>query len=124
VVKVPKLTNSRNKNMTEQIDIEQININLKKTSTWRRIFFMLVLMLIFGTISPLLWVVIFLQIITTLITGGSNLHIHSFSRSLCTYLYHIALYLTFNTESLPFPFASWQMTEQFDLANNSTELQD
>lgn len=101
--------------MTEQIDIEQININLKKTSTWKRIFFMLVLMLIFSTISPLLWVVIVLQIITTLVTGSSNLHILAFSRSLCTYLYHIALYLTFNTEALPFPFASWQTTEQFDL---------
>lgn len=107
--------------MGEQIDIEQININLKKTSTWRRIFFMLVLMLIFSAISPLLWIVIFLQIITTLITGGSNLHIHSFSRSLCTYLYHIALYLTFNTEVLPFPFASWQTTEQFDLSENKSQ---
>ncbi len=108
--------------MTDQIDIEKINNNLKKTSTWKRIFFMAVLMLIFSTISPLLWIVIVLQIVTTLLTGGSNRHIHAFSRSLCTYLYHIALYLTFNTEELPFPFGSWQITEQFDVReqNHST----
>ena len=110
--------------MTEQIDIEQININLTKTSTWRRIFFMLVLMLIFSFISPLLWIVIFLQIITTLITGGSNLHIHSFSRGLCSYLYHIALYLTFNTEELPFPFAGWQTSDQFDLGEKKSHSVD
>ena len=110
--------------MSEQIDIEQININLKKTSTWRRIFFMLVLMLIFSAISPLLWIIIVLQIITTLITGGSNLHIHTFSHSLCTYLYHIALYLTFNTEVLPFPFANWQTTEQFTVVDVVSKSQD
>ncbi len=101
--------------MTEQINVERLNENLKKTSTWKRICFMLILIVIFSTISPLLWAVILLQIVTTLLTGSSNSHILAFSRSLCTYLYHIGLYLTFNTESLPFPFASWQTTEQFDL---------
>jgi hypothetical protein len=110
--------------MTEQINVDRINENLKKVSTWKRICFMLILIVIFSTISPLLWAVILLQIVTTLLTGSSNSHILTFSCSFCTYLYHIALYLTFNTESLPFPFASWQTTEQFDLHETKSPVID
>jgi hypothetical protein len=65
-----------------------------------------------------------LQIITTLLTGNSNLHILAFSRSLSAYLYHITLYLTFNTELIPFPFSNWQATEQFDLADTNPKTYD
>lgn len=95
---------------------DQINDNLKKTSTWKRIIFMLIFAVIVSVVRTLLWAVILLQIITALLTGSSNTHILVFGRSLSAYLYHITLYLTFNTELLPFPFSSWQVTEQFDLA--------
>jgi hypothetical protein len=103
---------------------DEINIHLKKPSTWKRIFFMLVLVVIVSIVRTLLWAVIFWQVITTLLTGGSNTHILSFSRSLSAYLYHITLYLTFNTEVLPFPFSNWQVTAQFDLADISPESSD
>jgi Domain of unknown function (DUF4389) len=103
---------------------DEINIHLKKTSTWQRIFFMVVLAVIVSVVRTMLWAVIFWQVITTLLTGGSNPHILSFSRSLSAYLYHITLYLTFNTEVLPFPFSNWQITEQFDLAHNINESHD
>lgn len=96
----------------------QINDNLKKPATWERIFYMLIFSVIVSLVSSLLWTVMLLQIITSLLTGSSNKFILSFSRSLSAYLYHITLYLTFNTEQLPFPFSQWQVTEQFDLAGN------
>lgn len=96
---------------------EQINSNLKKPATWQRIFFMLIFSVIVSILSTLLWTVMLLQIFTSLLTGSSNPHILIFSRSLAAYLYHITLYLTFNTEVLPFPFSQWQVTKQFDVVD-------
>lgn len=103
---------------------DQINDNLKKTSTWKRIIFMLILAIVVSIVRTLLWAVILLQVITTLLTGSSNTHILAFGRSLSAYLYHITLYLTFNTEVLPFPFSNWQVTEQFDLVNSTPKSTD
>jgi hypothetical protein len=102
---------------------DEINIHLKQVSTWQRIFYMLVV-IINIVISPLLVAVVLLQIITTLLTGDVNSHILAFGRSLSAYLYHITLYLSFNTEQIPFPFSNWQTTEQFDLATNEIKSDD
>lgn len=103
---------------------EQLNVNLKKESTWKRIFFMLILTVIVSVVRTLLWAVILLQVITTLLTGNCNTHILSFSCGLSAYLYHITLYLTFNTELLPFPFSQWQVTKQFDITEIIPEPHD
>lgn len=104
---------------------DEINIHLKKVSTWQRIFHMLVLAVIVNiVISPLLIGVVLLQIITTLLTGDVNSHILAFGRSLAAYLYHIVLYLSFNTEQIPFPFSNWQTTEQFDLTTSEIKSDD
>ena len=93
---------------------EQINDNLKKLSTWKRIFFMIVFAVLIGLVRILLWAVIFLQVASTLLTGNSNENILNFGRSLSAYIYHILLFLTFNTDTLPFPFSAWKITEQLD----------
>ncbi len=94
---------------------QEINENLKKISTWKRILFILVFSVIVGLLRVLLWTVILLQIASTLFTGNSNQHILDFSRKLSAYLYHILLFLTFNTDDLPFPFSDWSMTEELEM---------
>ncbi|MCK5897938.1 MAG: DUF4389 domain-containing protein [Methylococcales bacterium] len=94
---------------------EQITENLKKLSTWKRILFMTMFSIIVSLVRVLLWAVIFLQVASTLITGTANENILNFGRSLSAYLYHILLFLTFNTDDLPFPFASWDLTEAIDV---------
>ncbi len=93
---------------------EQIQENLKKISTWKRIFFMLVYSVIVGLVRILLWTVILLQIASTLLTGAPNNNILDFGRKLSAYLYHILLFLTYNTELLPFPFSNWDETEKLE----------
>ena len=93
---------------------EQINENLKKISTWKRIFFILIFAVIIGLVRILLWAIIFLQIASALLTGQANKNILSFGRSLSAYLYHVLLFLTYNTDALPFPFSDWDATEQLD----------
>jgi len=94
---------------------EQINYNLKNISTWKRIFFMLIFAAIGGLVRLLLWAVILLQVASTLLTGKANINILNFGRSLAVYTYHILLFLTFNTEVLPFPFSAWNLTADLQL---------
>ncbi|MCK5728168.1 MAG: DUF4389 domain-containing protein [Methylococcales bacterium] len=94
---------------------EQITENLKKLSTWKRILFMTLFSIIVSLVRVLLWAVIFLQVASALVTGNANENILNFGRSLSAYLYHILLFLTFNTDDLPFPFASWDLTEEIEV---------
>lgn len=94
---------------------EQIEANLKKISTWKRIFFMLIFGAIGGLVRMLIWAVILLQIASVLFTGSPNENILKFGRSLSLYTYHIITFLTFNSEILPYPFSEWEMTEELNL---------
>ncbi|QWF70973.1 DUF4389 domain-containing protein [Methylomonas paludis] len=89
---------------------EQINENLKKIETWKRIIFMLIYAVIDSLVKLLLWLVIFLQAGSVLLTGITNPNLLEFGRSLSSYHYHILLFLTFSTEKLPFPFAEWNLS--------------
>lgn len=102
---------------------EQINLNLKQISTWKRIFFMLIFSVIGELVRLLLWAVVILQVASTLLTGKPNQNILNFGRSLSVYTYHILLFMTFNTETLPFPFSDWNMTAELQLpvTKDSTE---
>jgi len=97
---------------------EQINFNLTQLSTWKRIFFMLIYAAIGTLIRLLLWAVIILQIISALLSGKPNQNILDFGRSLSVYTYHILLFMTFNTETLPFPFSDWNLTADASTARN------
>jgi hypothetical protein len=98
---------------------EQINENLHKLSTWKRIFFMLIFAAIGGMVRMLLWAVILLQIASVLLTGKINTNILDFGRSLSIYTYHILLFLSFNTDVLPFPFAAWNLTAELRIPDAS-----
>jgi hypothetical protein len=100
---------------------EQINENLKKLSTWKRIFFMLVFAAIGGMVRMLLWAVILLQIVSVLLTGNVNNNILGFGRSLSIYTYHILLFLSFNTDVLPYPFAAWNLTAELKIPDTSNK---
>jgi len=96
---------------------EQINENLKKVETWKRIIFMLIYALIDSLVRLVLWLVIFLHVGSVLLTGKTNANILEFGRSLSAYHYHILLFLTFSTEQLPFPFAGWNVIADLELPN-------
>jgi len=92
-----------------------INDHLKKIGTWKRLFFMAVFSVIIGMVRVLLWAIIFLQVASSLLTGTPNQNILVFGRKLSAYLYHILLFLTYNSEQLPFPFSDWNLTDELEL---------
>jgi Flp pilus assembly protein TadB len=78
--------------------------NLKKRSTWLRLFFMLVMVVLYSVSRVVVSVVVLLQFFWVLFTAETNKPLEKFGQSLATYTYQIIRYLTFNTEERPFPF--------------------
>ncbi|MDT8406651.1 MAG: DUF4389 domain-containing protein [Methylococcales bacterium] len=88
-----------------------INENLKKTATWKRIIFILVFAVIASLVRLVLWLVVFLQVASALLTASPNYNLTQFGRQLSEYLYQIWLFLTYNTDSPPFPFSDWNLSD-------------
>jgi len=97
---------------------EDINQNLQKISTWKRIFFMAIFAVIVSLVQIVLQLIILLQIASMLLTGSPNTNILSFGKKLSIYLYDIVLFLTFNSDRLPFPFSEWAITETLEKKSN------
>jgi hypothetical protein len=89
--------------------------SLADIEIWKRFFFMLVFAAIASVVRLLIWAVTIFQVVSVILTGRANQHILSFGRSLSIYTYHIMLYLTFSTETMPFPFTAWNLTADLQI---------
>ena len=94
---------------------QPIKYNISNIAIWKRFFFMLIFAAIASLVRLLIWAVTFFQIVFVLLTGKANQNILGFGRSLSVYMYHIMLYLTFSTETLPFPFTPWNLIADLQL---------
>jgi hypothetical protein len=82
--------------------------HLKSRSTWLRLFFMIVVGVFYAVARLVTTIVVVAQFCHVLFTGELNVQLRAFGQSLATYTYQIVTYLTFNTETRPFPFdAEW-----------------
>ncbi|HAB56191.1 MAG TPA: hypothetical protein DCE61_07510 [Cellvibrionales bacterium] len=86
--------------------------NIKSKSIWLRLFFMLVIALLYSVSRLVVGAVVMLQFFFVLFTGKTNNQLLSFGQALSTYTYQVISYLTFNTEERPFPFdTEWPKAE-------------
>jgi len=83
---------------------EELKRNVKSRSTWLRLFFMIVVAILFGVSRVVVGAVVVLQFFWVLFTGETNKKLEELGQSLATYTYQVIRYLTFNTEERPFPF--------------------
>ncbi|MDH3440613.1 MAG: DUF4389 domain-containing protein [Gammaproteobacteria bacterium] len=90
---------------SEQSDLEK---NVKARSTWLRLFFMIIFALLYGLSRVVTAAVVVIQFFHVLFTGDTNENLKTFGHSLAIYSYEVVEYLTFNTETKPFPLeAVW-----------------
>ncbi|UCE89137.1 MAG: DUF4389 domain-containing protein [Pseudomonadota bacterium] len=85
----------------------EIKKNIKAHDTWLRGFFILIFAIIWSLAEIVLAALVVFQFVSLLLTAGTNERLLEFSRSLCTYIYEIARYVTFNEDERPYPFAPW-----------------
>jgi len=82
--------------------------NFKSKSAWLRLLFMVVVALLYGISRMVLGAVVLIQFCYVLATGSTHGPLLQFGRSLAIYAYQVVLFLTFNSETRPFPFdADW-----------------
>ena len=82
----------------------KVKENLKTRSTWLRLFFMFVVLLLYSVSRVVVGMVVLLQFFWVLFTAETNRSLEHLGQSLATYTYQVICYLTFNTEMRPFPF--------------------
>jgi hypothetical protein len=85
--------------------------NVSNTNTWGRALFMILFGIIYSIAEIVLGAVVIFQFLFVLFTSDKNERLLRFGKELCTFIYQVFLFLTFNTEEKPFPFADWPKEE-------------
>ena len=85
----------------------EVKENIKNRSTWIRFLYMLLFVVFYSVAELVIWAVVLFQVAVNLFTGKSNERLLLFGNQLSRYVYEILLYLTYNSEDLPFPFSGW-----------------
>lgn len=89
-----------------------LKTNILSAEHWLRFVFMALFVVIAFTASYIAFVLIIIQFIFALITGGSDPRLQSFAYSLSQYILQMLNFLTYNSEEKPFPFADWPQQDE------------
>lgn len=86
-------------------DLDDIVDNLRETSAWIRVLFMVGFALVlYLVIAPIVVVMLVVQALFAILTGASNTNLRRFGNALSQYVLQILQFLTYNSEYKPFPF--------------------
>lgn len=85
-------------------DPPDIQENLKSSSTWLRLLFMLVCSALYAVTRFVVFAVVVLQFFWALLTSEPNEKLTALGHSLALYSCEIIDYLTYYSEERPFPF--------------------
>lgn len=78
--------------------------HIKSRTTWLRLLFMIIFVFLYGLSRIVVLAVVVLQFLWVLFTGETNDKLKTLGQSLATYTYQLIRYLTYNSDSRPFPF--------------------
>jgi uncharacterized protein YqhQ len=84
----------------EPSDLEK---NVRSKNTWLRLLFMIVMAVAWSIAVVIVGAVVVVNFFYVLFTGKTNSRLTGLGQSLATYLYQIVRFMTFNTETRPFP---------------------
>lgn len=87
--------------------------NVKEKSTWMRLLFMLIMGIAGSIAISVTGAVIILNFLYVLFTGKAHSKLTEFGQALAKYLYQVIRFLSYNTETRPFPVdAEWPSSAQ------------
>ncbi len=85
--------------------------NLKNPETWVRLIYMLIFSLLLALVKTVVWVIAALQFFVVLFTGRDNPHLRDLGQGVAKWSLQATLFLSYNSEEKPFPFADWPEIE-------------
>lgn len=100
------MSNTANKLSGEIMD-EQLRSNLTSSKHWVRFLYMILFAFFLYIASFLMVVIVIVQFAFALLSGAENAKLRVFGRELTTYINQMLLFLTYNSDYKPFPFADW-----------------
>lgn len=74
---------------------------------WLRALYMLLFIVIFTVARCIVWIIVAVQFLMTLFTNNLHKKTLEFSEHLNTYIHQLLSFLTYNSETKPYPFTSW-----------------
>lgn len=92
-----------------------IKDKIKDEGFWLRLPFMLLFFFAWKLTELVLIGLILVQLVFRLLAGRPQEQLLALGSQLTRYAYEIFRYLTFNSDTKPFPFSDWPATEAMDL---------
>ena len=105
--------------MSEKLD--NIIDNLKQSSVWVGIILMVAFAVVLYPVFLVLLVLMIAQMLFVIITGESNANLRSLGVALSAYVFQIVQFMSYVTDTKPFPFSDFPKAENDDL-NVSNEI--
>jgi uncharacterized protein YqhQ len=94
----------------QKSDLEK---NVRSKTTWIRLVYMIVMAIAWSVAVFVTSAVVILNFFYVLLTGKTNSNLTEFGQSLASYLYQIVRFMTFNTDTRPFPIdEKWPPTSE------------
>ena len=91
---------------------EDIKKNLKDRSSWLRGLFILLFVIFYNVAEIVLMTIVVVQFGFKVVTGEVNDKILGFSKSLSRYIYEVFQFITYESETMPFPFSDWPESDE------------
>lgn len=85
----------------------QLKSNLTSPKHWVRLVYMVLFAFFLYVASFVMSGLVVVQFVFSLLTGSDNIKLRAFGYSLTTYIQQALMFLSFNSEFKPFPFADW-----------------
>lgn len=86
---------------------DELKAHVKDMNVWKRLFFIVLFAILYYAAQVIVVVVVLFQFLTVLLTGSKNDKVLTFGSQLSTYAYQVFQFLTFNTDTQPFPMSDW-----------------
>jgi hypothetical protein len=128
LVHYPKSCNyqlsGKTKTTAEDVMAPDLKENLSNTTTWGRALFMILFAIIYSVAEVVIGAVVVIQFFFVLFSGATNHRLLRFGSELSRFIYQVFLYLTYNREDKPFPFADWPSDKGDQESGGEIQAQD
>ncbi len=93
--------------MSAESEQNPVRENLRRRESWLRALYVLLFAAIYSVAEIVIVIVVVVQFGFVLLTGKCNEQLLGFGAGLSRYVYDLLRFVTFNSDTKPFPFSPW-----------------